>query len=118
MLQEGSGSSGSRTLTQRSYLPVVLGAPPFHFPEKSLAAEKNRNKTKITVPPNGQQKNKGVLLPSTAPKSFSVLHGLLYDKICQEMQRLWVRCHGPSQPGLAQEDFRIRCKQADGAMTK
>lgn len=56
---------------------MALEAPHFHFLEKSLAAKKNRNKTKITLPPNGHQKNKGVLLPSGAPKSVFILHGLL-----------------------------------------
>lgn len=44
----------------RGFLPVALEAPHFHFLEQSLAAKKNKNKSKIAVPPNGHQKTKGV----------------------------------------------------------
>lgn len=87
-----------------SYLPMALEAPHFHFLEKSLAAKKNRNKTKITVPPNGHQKNKGVLLPSLS---------LFFMGCCQTK---FVRKHRLSWPLTNRACFhpgelRIRYKQ-------
>lgn len=87
------------SFTQRSYLPVALGAPHFHFQEKSLAAKKNRNKTKITVPPNGHQKNKGVLLPSTAPKSLFFM-GCCMTKFARKCRDCGFTAMTPHNQGL------------------
>lgn len=54
-----------RRIQTSGYLPTALGTH-FHFLEKSWAAKINRNKNKITVPPNGRQKTQDSLFSSNA----------------------------------------------------